>query len=206
MISRHKCLFPFSGTDDRIPSSVAVIDRLKAFEGCINYMYKCTGGEVTIGIGHALQTAADAARLCWQRDGAAADSERVQSDYAAVAAAPKGQVATAYAHLTQCRLGAEDIETLVAADVQCFETQLAAALPNWSSYPGPAQQALFDMAFNLGIGGLKKFSALLHAANSGDWAAAAARCHRMGIGEARNQATAALFLKAGAAAQAHPVQ
>jgi GH24 family phage-related lysozyme (muramidase) len=198
MISRHKSLFPplsrpvtFQALD---PASV--IARLKAFEGCIDYMYKCTGGDVTIGIGHALQTAADAARLSWQRDGASADPEQVQSDYAAVAAARKGQVAPAYARLTRCRMGADDLERLVAADLQSFEKQLAAALPNWSSYPDPARQALFDMAFNLGIGGLKKFPALLHAANSGDWAAAATRCHRMGIGEARNQATVALFLKA----------
>jgi GH24 family phage-related lysozyme (muramidase) len=175
----------------------SVIARLKQFEGCINYMYKCTGGEVTIGIGHALQTAADAAGLSWQINGASADSEQVQSDYAAVAAAPKGQVAIAYAHLTQCRIGADDVENLVAADVQSFEKQLAAAFPNWSSYPDPARQALFDMAFNLGLGGLKKFPTLIHAVNSGDWAAAAAKCHRMGIGEARNQATVALFSQAG---------
>ncbi len=179
-------------------NQTSVIARLKEFEGCINYMYKCTGGEVTIGIGHALQTAADAANLSWQISGAAAGSDQVQSDYAAVAATPKGQVATAYAHLTQCRMGADDVENLVAADVQSFEAQLAAALPNWNSYPDPAQQALFDMAFNLGLGGLKKFPTLLHAVNSGDWATAAAQCHRMGIGEARNQATAALFLQAGA--------
>ena len=178
----------------------SVIARLKAFEGCIDYMYKCTGGEVTIGIGHALQTAADAKRLSWQLNGASAEPEQVQSDYTAVAAAPKGQVASAYAHLTRCRMGADDVERLVIADVQSFEAQLAAALPNWSSYPDPAQQALFDMAFNLGLGGLKKFPTMLHAVNAGDWATAAARCHRMGIGEARNQATAALFLQAGARA------
>jgi GH24 family phage-related lysozyme (muramidase) len=181
-----------SQTTDR----ASVIARLKAFEGCINHMYKCTGGEVTIGIGHALQTAAEAASLAWQINGASAGSGHVQSDYAAVAAAPKGQVATAYAHLTRCRMGADNVENLVAADVQFFEKQLAAALPNWSSYPDPARQALFDMAFNLGLGGLKKFPALIHAVNAGDWATAAAKCHRMGIGEARNQATMALFLQA----------
>jgi GH24 family phage-related lysozyme (muramidase) len=174
----------------------AVIARLKEFEGCINHMYKCTGGDVTIGIGHAIQTAADAANLSWQINGVPADREQVQSDYAAVAAAPKGQVATAYAHLTQCRMGADEVQDLVTADVQSFEAQLAAALPNWSSCPGPAQQALFDMAFNLGLAGLKKFPTLLHAVNSGDWATAAVACHRIGIVAARNQAAAALFLEA----------
>ena len=44
----------------------SVIARLKQFEGWTNYMYRCTGGEVTIGIGHALLAAANAATLAWQ--------------------------------------------------------------------------------------------------------------------------------------------
>jgi GH24 family phage-related lysozyme (muramidase) len=52
------------------------------------------------------------------------------------------------------------------------------------------------MAFNLGIGGLMKFHNMLVAVNAGQWDVAAAQCHRQGIGEARNQQTAALFLQA----------
>jgi GH24 family phage-related lysozyme (muramidase) len=177
----------------------AVIARLKQFEGCINYMYRCTGGEVTIGIGHALATAASASSLTWQISGAPALLGQVQSDYQAVAAAPVGQVATAYQHLTQCRMAEADAEALVAADVNAFEAQLLKVLPNWNSFPGPVQEALFDMAFNLGLGGLSKFPTLLRAVNEGDWATAAAQCHRRGIQDARNQATAALFLQAGSA-------
>ena len=177
-----------------------VIARLKQFEGCINYMYRCTGGEVTIGIGHALMTAASASNLSWNIDGAPAPPGRVQSDHQAVAAAPVGQVAAAYQHLTQCRMADADVEALVAADVNTFEAQLRRVLPNWNSYPSPAQEALFDMAFNLGIGGLFKFPTLLKAVNEGDWATAAGQCHRRGIQDSRNQATAALFRLAGSAA------
>jgi GH24 family phage-related lysozyme (muramidase) len=164
-------------------------------------MYRCTGGEVTIGIGHALMTAASARNLTWQINGAPAPAGRAESDYQAVAAAPPGQVAAAYQHLTQCRMGEADIEALVAADVTSFEAQLLHALPKWNSYPGPAQEALFDMAFNLGIGGLLKFPTLLKAVNEGDWATAAAQCHRKGIQDTRNQATARLFQQAGSAAE-----
>ena len=177
-----------------------VIARLKQFEGCINHMYRCTGGEVTIGIGHALLTAANASNLSWQIDGAPAPPGRVQSDYQAVAAAPLGLVATAYQHLTQCRMADADVEALVAADVNAFEAHLLKVLPNWHRYPSPAQEAVFDMAFNLGIGGLFKFSTLLKAVNESDWATAAAQCHRRGIQDSRNQATAALFLQSGSAA------
>jgi GH24 family phage-related lysozyme (muramidase) len=89
-----------------------------------------------------------------------------------------------------------DIDALIAADVTRFETSLAAALPNWNTYPAPAQEALFDMAFNLGLGGLQKFPSLLAAVDAGQWDVAAAQCHRKGIGESRNQETAALFLQA----------
>jgi GH24 family phage-related lysozyme (muramidase) len=89
-----------------------------------------------------------------------------------------------------------DIDALVSSDVHNFETALAAALPHWGTYPAPAQAALFDMAFNLGLGGLKKFPHLLAAVDAGQWEVAAAQCHRQGISETRNQQTADLFRQA----------
>ena len=173
-----------------------VIPRLGSFEGCEPYMYLCTGGKVTIGVGHAIETPALALTLRWSIDGRPATTAEIQTDYSSVAAAQKGLVATAYAPLTECRMAASDIDALIAADVTSFETSLAAALPKWNTYPEPAQGALFDMAFKLGIGGLMKFHNMLVAVNAGQWDVAAAQCHRQGIGEARNQQTAALFLQA----------
>jgi GH24 family phage-related lysozyme (muramidase) len=173
-----------------------VIPRLESFEGRVPHMYRCTGGEVTIGIGHAIQTPADALKLPWSINGRPATAVEIQAGFAGVAAARKGLVATAYAPFSQCRMTDPDINALVAADVAHFEASLAAALPNWNRYPAPAQAALFDMAFNLGLGGLKQFSRLLAAVDAGQWDVAAAQCHRQGIGDARNQQTAALFLQA----------
>jgi GH24 family phage-related lysozyme (muramidase) len=90
-----------------------------------------------------------------------------------------------------------DIDALLVADVTRFEALLAAAFPDWNSYPEPAQEALFDMAYNLGISGLqKKFPNMMAAVHAGQWDVAAAQCHRTGIGEPRNQRTAALFQQA----------
>jgi GH24 family phage-related lysozyme (muramidase) len=176
--------------------SSLVIPRVEKFEGRVPHMYRCTGGEVTIGIGHAIQTPADALTLAWSIDGRPATAAEIQAGYASVAAAQIGLVAKAYAPLSQCRIADSDIDALIAADVTRFETSLAAALPNWNTYPAPAQEALFDMAFNLGLGGLQKFPSLLAAVDAGQWDVAAAQCHRKGIGESRNQETAALFLQA----------
>jgi len=175
---------------------ILVIPRVEKFEGRVPHMYLCTGGEVTIGIGHAIQTPADALKLAWSVDGRPATAAEIQAGYASVAAAQKGRVATSYAPLSPCRMVDPDIDALIAVDVTRFEASLAAALPNWNTYPAPAQAALFDMAFNLGLGGLKKFPSLLAAVDAGQWDVAATQCHRKGIGESRNLETAALFLQA----------
>jgi GH24 family phage-related lysozyme (muramidase) len=168
-----------------------VIARLEKFEGRIPYMYLCTGGEVTVGIGHAIASAADAGQLSWA--GAAGNA---QAGWSAVAAAPRGMLASGYAALTTCRMGDDAINQLAAADVARFTASLEANFPRWDTYPEPAQEALFDMAYNLGIAGLNKFHNMLSAVNAGQWETAAQQCHRMGIGDARNQETAALFLQA----------
>src|SRR5580658_6315759 len=123
----------------------SVIARLKEFEGYLSYMYRCTGGEVTIGAGHAIPAAADAGKLSWSIGGTRATPEQAQSDFAKVAAAPIGWVASGYENLTQCRMSADDIDALLLADVGLFEAKLAATLPRWASYPEAAQEALFDM-------------------------------------------------------------
>jgi GH24 family phage-related lysozyme (muramidase) len=180
-------------------NSASVIARLKQFEGYVSHMYRCTGGEVTIGAGHAIPAAADARRLSWSIGGVPATPEQAHSDFAVIAAAPMGLVAGGYEKLTQCRMSADDIDALLLADVALFEAKLAAVLPGWAAYPEPAQEALFDMGYNLGVGGLLKFHQLLAAVDAGQWTTAAAQCHRMGIGDARNRETANLFLQAAAA-------
>ena len=169
----------------------SVTGRLLKFEGSIPWMYRCTGGEVTIGVGHAIQTADDAAKLAW------AGPETVAQDYARVAAAPVGNVASFYVSLSTCRMDAAEIDRLCGMDIDGFEAQLRKQLPNWDKYPEAAQEALFDMGFNLGVAGLMKFPAMLAAVDRGDWAAAAKESHRKGIQESRNEEIADLFLKAG---------
>jgi GH24 family phage-related lysozyme (muramidase) len=161
-------------------------------------MYKCTGGEVTIGFGHAIENPADAPKLTTLSiDGRPATDDEILADYSSVSAVEKGPKATFFANLTKCRMADPDIDALLVADVTRFEAMLAAAFPDWNSYPEPAQEALFDMAYNLGIHGLQnKFPSMMAAVHAGQWDVAAAQCHRMGIDESRNQQTAALFQQA----------
>jgi GH24 family phage-related lysozyme (muramidase) len=173
-----------------------VLARLEKFEGRVPHMYRCTGGEVTIGIGHAIQTAEDALELAWAVDGRGTQAEQIRADYARVAGAQKGQAAASYASLSRCRLSDAAIEALAAADVAKFAEGVARVLPNFNRYPECVQAALFDMTFNLGLGGIQKFHHLIAACDAGDWEAAAQQSHRHGIGDGRNEETAALFRQA----------
>lgn len=170
--------------------------RLKKFGGSTAYMYRCSGGEVTVGVGHAIFDAALAAELPWTVAPAPAV---IDADFARVAAADKGLVAKRYENLTECRLSAESVDDLLLSDIDAFEKNLTARLPAWRSYPEPARQALFDMAYNLAAGGLLEFHKLLAACASGAWETAATECRRGGIGDARNRETAALFRQAAGA-------
>ncbi len=175
-----------------------VLARLQGFEGFIVYMYRCTGGEVTAGVGHAMPGAADAIKLNWQVNGRAASSAEVSADFGKVAAEPLGMPAAHYEPLTQCRLTAGDVTRVATADIAAFEAELRKTFPAWDSYPEPAQEAIFDMAFNLGVPGLRsKFPKFMAAVEARNWATAAAESERKGIADARNQEIAALLRQAG---------
>jgi GH24 family phage-related lysozyme (muramidase) len=167
----------------------------------VPYMYRCTGGDVTAGVGHALATAADAGGLDWEISGRPASAAEIAGDFEKVAAAPLGLIATHYEPLTGCRLSDDSLTNLATADIERFEAALTKTFPQWASYPEPAQEGVFDMAFNLGIAGLHKFPKFLSAVGSRNWEIAAAECHRQGVSEVRNQEVAALFRQAGSLAQ-----
>jgi GH24 family phage-related lysozyme (muramidase) len=177
-----------------------VMARLESFEGSVPYMYRCTGGAVTAGIGHAIDDVAAAASLNWEVAGRQALAAEVAADFEKVAAAPKGMLAAHYQGSTQCRLPGGYLTLLAQQDIANVEAGLVRDLPNWPSYPETAQEALFDMAFNLGIAGLRKFPKLLAAVESGDWETAATQSFRQGVSEERNREIAALFLQARAPA------
>jgi GH24 family phage-related lysozyme (muramidase) len=75
-----------------------------------------------------------------------------------------------------------------------FTTGIRAAFPDYDSYPDPACAGIFDMAFNLGLGGLTSgFPHFCRAVRARDWATAASQCQRNGIGDSRNNWTKAQF-------------
>ncbi len=84
--------------------------------------------------------------------------------------------------------------------IEEFRGQLRRSYPKYDSYPDGAQLAMLDMAFNLGVGALKKkWPKLNEAIDKLDWAAAAERCERPDANAIRNVSVKALFKRAASA-------
>lgn len=184
------------------------LPRLAGFEGSIPFMYLDTAGNVTVGVGNLLADAAAAQALAFvvrpdpsadpSIPPTAATPDDIAADFASVTAQPKAFAAPHYKQFTKLDLPADTITSLLASRVQAFTKQLLVVFPNFDSYPAEACAAIFDMAFNLGIGKMTSaFPSFMKAARNADWTTAAAQCHRLPpISDDRNNWTKALFLQA----------
>ena len=123
--------------------------------------------------------------------------DAILADYAKVQLAKPGLIASAYADLTTSRMTDAAIDTLLEADISACVLQLEHKL-GMVNFPDPAQGALTDMGFNLGVPGLlAKFPRLCAAAIAGDWVQCAEECHRRDVPYTRNTWTAMRFVEAG---------
>jgi GH24 family phage-related lysozyme (muramidase) len=168
-------------------------------EGTLPHMYLDTTGLVTVGVGHMIPNAQAAQGLTFvvRATGAASTPDQVSAEYANVSRQQKGMLAARYQEFTALNMTDAAIQDLLSADLAVIEAGVAARFAGYAGYPEPAQDALLDMAFNLGVAGLAlHFPHLKAAAEAHDWATCAAQCHRNGISDARNQKTMALFQSA----------
>ena len=186
------------------------LPQLKIFEGSIPFMYVDSTGNVTVGVGNMLPTAAAAQNLAFQRrpDPTAnppvtvarpATAAEILADFNNVARQPQGQTAGFYRQFTKLDLPDAAIDSLLDTRVTEFCVGLTAAFPGFPQYPDEVSAALFDMAFNLGLTKLTgEFPKFCAAVKRRDWVTASAQCRRNGIQESRNTWTKAQFDKAAA--------
>ncbi len=188
------------------------LPKLKVFEGSVSYMYLDTTGNVTVGVGKMLPNAAAAQKLGFIRrpDPLAkppvlpgtATADEIKADYDNVKKQSSGKLFTYYKQFTKLDLPDSVIDTLLRADVTQFTTSVTATFPDFATYPNEACAAIFDMAYNLGIGKLtSQFPTFCKAVKDKDWTTAAKECNRTGISDDRNTWTKAQFDAAAAAAK-----
>jgi GH24 family phage-related lysozyme (muramidase) len=161
-------------------------------EGRVAWLYRdsAVAGNATCGIGHLVPDFTRAQALPFRPP-----IER--GEWAALMTAPRGLRAQFYCIDTRGRLSDADIDAILESDIAAVEAELTVRWPDYPTFPPGPQAALLDMGFNLGVAGLLKFAHLVTAVGCKDWAACAASCHRRGISDARNAATAALFRQIG---------
>jgi GH24 family phage-related lysozyme (muramidase) len=119
-------------------------------EGRLNHVYVDTAGHPTIGVGFNLDRG-DARDLL----------HSVGADYDAVRAGKQT--------LTDAQ-----IDALLDRTLQGAVGTVQKAVPGFASLKPAQQDALIDMAFNLGSGGFPKFQKMIAAINAGDPKTAAA--------------------------------
>lgn len=166
-------------------------------EGCINHMYLDTNGYVTIGIGFLLPNAESATELHFQNKHTLnpANKKEIIHEYKIIQAMTTGKNAAAYEPYTKLILSKEKIEAELNKRVREIYGQIERKIPNLSTYPTTAQEAVLDMAYNIGAVGLeKKFPRFIRSFIEKNWETCASECHRKGIGNARNTSTSKLFI------------
>jgi len=172
--------------------------RLRQHEGVVSHLYLDTLWLVTCGVGHMIPSPEAIAGIEMVRlDGAAATLEEKTAEWHLVKSLKPAMLPRYYEERTTLRMTPAAVDALQDADVAGFQSELVHLLPDFGEFPEPGQEALLDMAFQLGAGGLmSKFPHLALAAKARNWHACADQCHRAGIQEWRNTATADLFRRA----------
>lgn len=186
----------------------------KESESLVRHMYKDTTGNVTVGVGHMIPNAAHAKGLHvgllpfqWHdlKNKKAVTDADVIADFNRVKAAPTGNyLAEYYEQFTKLKVTDAAARALLDNDANQFvdEVRRSSSFPGFDTYPPEAQQAIVDMAFNMGVPKLTTFTEFVKAVKSRDWKTAAAESSRKKIQSDRNTKTASLLLSAAVTDQA----
>lgn len=183
-------------TDDQLAAFVPALVR---WEGSVPWMYRDVLGYVTTAIGYLVHDATEAAKLPFQVDGRPATAKEIGDDFLRVIALGRGMPAHAYRAYGPPHVELSDAAITALAIGRLrheFIPGLQRLCPGFDGFPAPAQSALVDMAWNLGVRGLEKFGQVLAAVDRRVWRAAAEHCHRRTSRDERNAWCRAQFLAA----------
>ncbi len=196
-----------------------ILDLIR-WEGQFPWLYRDVFGYATIGIGNLVHDADEATDLPFRNltENRPATADEIRHEFTRVMSCQRGQRASAYRATRPPRIELSE-GTIAQMVVKRLEREflpgIRQMMPNFDSFPEPAQACLVDMAYNLGIGrpsthdrkatGLHAFGKLIVACNRGDWAEAARHCHVSTSREERNAWRAEKLLAARAEAD-RPIQ
>lgn len=177
---------------------------VRKFEDYIQYMYRDSKKNVTVGLGHNFENVEEAKGLIfWKREIKVSEVTRVRADAADIETAFNAvknstlvnAKATAYHKLkgNNIDLDINEIERLFISDVREFVRQLQSKkeFSEFDSYPASVQLGLLDLLYTIGYKGFfgskteKGFEKLAGALKYRNWIEAAEESHRIDTDEKR---------------------
>lgn len=150
--------------------------KLAKYEGTVFHMYLDSKGYVTVGVGHLINTVADAQKLSFidEKTKKKATADEIKTDFETISKQQKNKLASFYKPHTKLVLEQTDIDGLTNEHIDNFYKELKKIYSDFDDYPEEARLALFDMIFNLGMTNLKtSWTNFNDAIKSKDWQKAA---------------------------------
>ena len=185
-------------TDEQLHDFVPDLVR---WEGVVPWTYRDTLGYATCGLGFLVHDESHACTFPFVTQGRPSSHAEIIADFYRVMALAKGMPASKYRAPNEPRveLTGDGVRDLAVSRLKHeFMPGLARLFIGFDELPRPAQSALVDMAWNLGISGLAQFSHLRDAVARQDWNAAAASCHVKTSRDDRNAWRSEMFKEAAA--------
>ena len=182
-----------------VPGARALCSEILRWEGYRRDMFVDGRGNVMTGVGHFLPNARAALALPWKHKatGLPATGREIWAAFEQVRAQAAGHAAPAHQRASDLLLPPGFAIDLA---IRRLERQSLPALrrlcPGFDAFPLPAQRALVDMVYDLGVGRFGRVGNLIAACAQRNFRKAALHCHRWTSGPARNHATRDLFLDA----------
>lgn len=176
------------------------------FESFVPHMYLDVVGQVTVGIGHGILSAAAACAIPFKKaNGSPASAGEVTKEFNALSAQSASQrdkprPAKHFEGLTSLRIDEATVYQLAAMDIAAKEKDIRRNFPEYDSYPAAVQEVLLDMVFSMGIGKLLRgYPTFCAAVKKKDWKAAAAHSNRRQVQIRRNTTVKEKLVGAGKA-------
>lgn len=132
-----------------------LVDDLQKAEGLVPYMYLCTKGKVTIGIGNMMPTVDDAKRLPFINTSSSkpATEAEVMTAYSTVSQMEWGMKWTKYKLDPSLEISEEfALELAIARLKKEYLPAIRKKFPDFDDYPKSARRFIVDMAYNGGAG------------------------------------------------------
>ena len=184
--------------DAAAPAINATVQGLRKWEGLYTYLYRDNRGYFTTGIGNLTNTLEKCLKLPWRVGGELATPGEITRQWNAAQDSASGNYKPQYyENLTTMRISERDAIDLCAFRLRNeFLPALRERFQDFNTFPSTAQQALIDMIYSLGAGGLDKFKTMVQACKVRNFIGASQACNRVGGRPERDEYVRNLFIAA----------